>query len=94
MYLKIRRWLSEHGSVLALLSDRCKIELFKCASKAEMKRKLDLSQRHPLLIAEVFEVQRVSNEYEPRSSAAFSERLFPRWMRHPLYELRILLSSK
>lgn len=37
-------------------------------SWGKMKNKLHLSQRHPFLIAEVFEVQRVSSKREPSSS--------------------------
>lgn len=60
----------------------------------KIKREQDLSQRHPLLMAEVFEVQRASIEYEPRSSAVLSGHLLPRQMWHPSCEQRILLSSE
>lgn len=60
----------------------------------KMKRELDLSQRHPPVMAEVFEVQRVFTEHEPRSSVVLSGRLFPRQMWHPSCEWRILLSSE
>lgn len=60
----------------------------------KMRRELDLSQRHPLLMAEVFEVQRFSIACEPRSSVVFSGRLFPRQMWQASCERRILLSSE